>query len=227
LSVYQEGADRVVGVGGEAVFKAVGFYDVGFDRDVTGRAAWKSSDDDIGGFASPGVFTGHAAGTVTVWAELDGQQSAPLSIEVFAQSALDYCDAAQINRGDWADDFNRVTLESDCASYTPPDVVELRFTVTETQRPGGVFDPCLDLYAYRGETLVRTIREEGCGDPFLPAGAPERDDALLKYQLKAFWDLRDDNGAAVAPGRYTIRGRFYLYYDPVVSIDVTVGDPGS
>jgi hypothetical protein len=222
LSVYQEGADRVVGVGGEAVFHAIGFYDVGFDRDVTARATWRSSDPAIGSFDRAGVLTGRAAGTVTIWAELDGQQSQPISFEVFAASGLDYCDAAQVNRGEWSDDFNRVTLESDCATYQQPDVVELRFTVTETQRPGGVFDPCLDLYAYRGDTLVRTIREEGCGEPFLPAGAPERDDALLKYQLKAFWDLKDDAGAAVAPGTYTIRGRFYLYYDPVVSIDVSV-----
>ena len=27
------------------------------------------------------------------------------------------------------------------------------------------------------------------------------------------------------PGIYTIRGRFYLYYDPIVEIDVTVNDP--
>ncbi|MDX2169026.1 MAG: hypothetical protein SF182_18305 [Deltaproteobacteria bacterium] len=225
LSIYQDGADRVVAVGGEAVFHAVGFYDVGFDRDVTAQAVWQSSDPSVGSFDTAGVFSGRKAGTVTVWAALDGQQSPSLSIEVFATSALDYCDAAAINRGEWSDDFNRVTLESDCAAYQQPDVVELRFTVTETQRPGGVFDPCLDLYAYRGDTLVRTIREEGCGEPFLPAGAPQRDDALLKYQLKAFWDLKDDAGTAVPAGTYTIRGRFYLYYDPVVSIDVRVAGP--
>jgi len=31
----------------------------------------------------------------------------------------------------------------------------------------------------------------------------------------------------VPPGTYTIRGRFYLYYDPVVEISVRVdGSPG-
>src|SRR5262249_55524350 len=118
--------------------------------------------------------------------------------------------------------FNRVTLESDCAEYTPPAVVALRFSVTETQMQGGIFDPCLDLYAYRGDTLVRTIRQEGCGDPFLPAGAPGRDDAVLKYQLAAFWDLKDDARQTVDPGTYTIRGRFYLYYDPVVKLAIEV-----
>ncbi len=223
LSAYQETPDRVVAKGAQAIFHAVGFYDVGFNRDVTEPATWRSSDEAVGGFDAPGVFTGRAAGTVTVWAELNGVQSPPLPLEVFATGELDYCDAAAINRGTWSDDFNRVVLESDCAAYTPPDVVELRFTVTETQRPGGLFDPCLDLYAYRGDQLVRTIREEGCGDPFLAPTAPGRDDAVLKYQLKAFWDLKDENGQTVGPGNYTIRGRFYLYYDPIVSIDVSVG----
>ena len=169
-----------------------------------------------------------AAGNATVWAELDGQVSQPpLRIEIYATSELHYCDPANVNRGVWSDDFNRVTLESDCAEYTPPDVVELRFSVTETQRPGGIFDPCLDLYAYRGSELVRTIRQEGCGDPFLPAGAPDREDAALKYQTKAFWDLKDEQGATVPPGVYAIRGRFYLYFDPVVEIDVTVNGAAS
>jgi len=225
LYAYQEGQDAVVAKGAQVVFHAVGYYDVGFDRDVTQQATWRSSDDTVGGFDTSGVFTGRAAGNVTVWAELDGQSSPPIGLEVYATSELDYCDANNINRGFWSDDFNRVTLESDCAEYTVPDVVELRFSVTETQRPGGLFNPCLDLYAYDGETLVRTIREEGCGDPFIAPGAPTRDEAVLKYQLKAFWDLKDANGEPVPPGTYTIRGIFYLYYDPVVEIAVRVLEP--
>lgn len=227
ISIYMDGADRAIGVGDEVRFQAVGHYDVGFSRDLTDEVTWRSSDESVGGFDAPGSFVGRAAGNVTVRAELGEQRSQELPLEVFATSELDYCDPAAVNRGAWADDFNRVVLESDCATYTPPDVVELRFTVTETQRPGGIFDPCLDLYAYRDGTLVRTIREEGCGDPFLAPAAPERDEAELRYQLKAFWDLKDEQGQAVAPGRYTIHGRFYLYYDPVVSIDVTVTEPGA
>jgi hypothetical protein len=222
LYVYMDGSDRAIGVGAQAVFHAVGFYDVGFDRSVSDQVTWHSSDEAVGGFDAAGVFTGRAAGTVTVWAELDGVVSQSLPLEVYAASELAYCDPQAVNRGSWSDDFNRVTLESDCATYTPPDVVELRFTVTETQRPGGVFDPCLDLYAYQGDRLVRTIREEGCGDPFLAPGAPERDEAALKYQLKAFWDLKDAQGNTVPPGDYEIRGRFYLYYDPVVTLRITV-----
>jgi hypothetical protein len=48
---------------------------------------------------------------------------------------------------------------------------------------------------------VRTIREEGCGDPFLPPAAPERDEAALRYQLKAFWDLKDTDGVSRGAGR--------------------------
>ncbi|MGE0520454.1 MAG: Ig domain-containing protein [Candidatus Binatia bacterium] len=225
LSAYPDAADRVVAKDAQAIFHAVGFYDIGFSRDVTSQATWHSSDEAIGGFGAPGVFTGRAAGDVTVWAELDGVRSEPLPMEVFATSALDYCDPANVNRGTWSDDFNRVTLESDCAAYRPPAIVELRFTVAETQRPGGIFDPCLDLYAYRGDELIRTIREEGCGDPFLAPTAPGRDEAAPRYQLKAFWDLKDEAGRTVPAGTYAIRGRFYLYYDPIVSVDVTVTEP--
>ena len=222
LAIYMDGADRAIAKDAQAVFHAIGFYDVGFDRSVSDQVTWHSSDESVGGFDAAGVFTGRAAGNVTVWAELDGVVAPSLPLEVYATSELDYCDADAINRGSWSDDFNRVTLESDCATYTAPAVVELRFSVTETQRPGGIFDPCLDLYAYQGDRLVRTIREEGCGDPFLAPGAPERDEAALRYQLKAFWDLKDNDGATVAPGAYEIRGRFYLYYDPVVTLSVTV-----
>jgi hypothetical protein len=222
ISAYSENPDRVVEKGGQVFFHADAYYDLGFSRDVTQEATWRSSDDSVGGFDAPGVFTGRAAGNVTVSAELDGVRSFELPLEVFAQSQIDYCDEDNINRGTWSDGFNRVYLESDCAEYTAPGVVNLRFTVTETDRPGGIFDPCLDLYAYRDGALVRTIREEGCGEPFLPAGAPEFDDAQLRYQLQAFWDLKDETGNTVAPGTYEIRGVFYLYYDPVVTLQITV-----
>ena len=226
LYIVQQGTDRVVAKGEQVFFTATASYDVGFARDVTTAATWHSSDTSIGGFDSPGVFTGRTPGQVQVWAELDGQQSNQLSLEVFATSTLTYCDPANINRAVWSDDYNRVTLESDCGTYNEPGVAAFRYTVTETQPHGGVFDPCLDLFAYQGKTLVRTIRKEGCGDPFLAADAPARDAAALKYQLMAFWDLKDDAGNPVPPGTYTIYGRFYLYYDPIVSLDVTVLEPG-
>jgi hypothetical protein len=222
LNAYPEVADRVVEKGGRAYFRANAYYDLGFGRDVTAEATWRSSNEAIGGFDEPGVFTGRAAGNVTVWAQLDGVLSGEMPMEVFEQTDIQYCDPLDINRGTWTDGFNRVFLESDCDEYIVPGVVHLRFTVTEVQRPGGIFDPCLDLFAIQNGKIVRTIREEGCGEPFLAAGAPELDDAQLRYQLQAFWDLKDDAGKAVAPGTYRIAGRFYLYYDPVVDIEITV-----
>jgi len=223
LSIYQEGTDRVVAKGDDRFFRASAYYDVGFARDVTRTAVWRSSDDSIGAFSAAGTFTGKRAGVVRIWAELDGQASETIGLEVFELSELAYCDVNNINRNSWSDPFNRVVLESDCGTYSSGELVTLRYTVTETVPHGGIFDPCLDLYVYQGERRVRTIREEGCGEPFLPNAAPGRDEAALKYQLRAFWDLKDENGAAVPPGRYTIFGRFYLYYDPVVRIDVIVG----
>ena len=116
----------------------------------------------------------------------------------------------------------RVLLESDCATYSQPDVAALRFTVTEKTSPGGIFDPCLDLYVFQGDARVRTVREEGCGAPFLPSDSEGMADEILKYQVRAFWDLKDDAGSPVPPGTYQIDGRFYLYYDPVVSLTVTI-----
>ncbi len=225
LSIYQEGGDRVVAKADQRFFHATATYDVGISRDITPTATWKTSNANLASFDTPGVLTARAAGTVRLWAELNGQRSNELSIEVFETSELAYCDAQNVNRALWSDDFNRVTLESDCDTYTAPGLVTLRYSVTETQPHGGIFDPCLDLYVYRGDERVRTIREEGCGEPFLPSAAPGRDDAALKYQLRAYWDLKDDRGNTVVPGDYTIFGRFYLYYDPVVRIGVTVFNP--
>jgi hypothetical protein len=227
LSIYQEGNDRVVAKGDQRYFRATGYYDIGIARDVTMDATWSSSDPLVGSFDVAGVFTAHAAGTVNVFAVLGGQQSNVLPLEVFATSELNYCDAASVNRSQWSDDFNRVILESDCDHYSQPGVVALRYSVTEIQVHGGIFDPCLDLYVYRGDQRVRTIREEGCGDPFIPAAAPGRDQETLKYQLRAFWDLKDEHGNPVSDGTYQIVGRFYLYYDPVVKLTIRVGPAGS
>lgn len=225
LYIYQDGLDRVVGKGGQAFFRAAGNYDIGFGRDVTEGATWRSSDESVGGFDEPGVFTGRAAGEIEVWAEFGGKQSERLPMKVFETSDITYCDPENVNRGFWSDAFNRVVLESDCGEYTPPAVVNLRFTVTERERPGGIFDPCLDLFVFRDGRKVRTIRNQGCGEPFLAPGAPEFDDAAPRFQLAAFWDLKDEHGNLVPPGRYTVYGRFYLYFDPVVSIDVAITAP--
>jgi hypothetical protein len=222
LWIIPEGHSRVIERNEHAFFRASGFYDVGFEREVTTEATWHSSDTRFGRFESPGVFTGQAAGTTEVWATLAGQQSERLALEVFATSTLDYCDAEHINHAVWSDAFNRVVFESDCATYSRPDVVALRYTVTERQPQFGIFDPCLDLYVYQDDRRIRTLREEGCGEPFLAPTAAEFAEDRLLYQWQAFWDLKTDQGTPVPAGTYTIYGRFYLYYDPVVQLTITV-----
>jgi len=221
LWIYQAG-ERVVARGDQRFFDATGSYDIGFSRDVTDEVAWRTSDPSVATVDAGGVLTGVGAGDVEIWAEAEGVTSERVRLEVFETSELDYCDLASVNRGTWTDGFNRVLLESDCARYSQPGVAALRFTVTEKTSPGGIFDPCLDLYVFQGDTKVRTIREEGCGDPFVPSGSAGLEDEVLKYQVRAFWDLKDDRGEPVAPGTYQIHGRFYLYYDPVVSLTVTI-----
>lgn len=222
IYLQAEGSDRVIVKGGQLFLRASGGYDIGIQRDITGEVTWRSSNASVGTVNSAGIFSALAAGITQVWAESGALRSEPLSLEVYETSDVTYCDSGNVNRGLWSDDFNRVVLESDCATYTRPGVVTLRYTVTETQPHGGIFDPCLDLYVYQGNSRIRTLREEGCGEPFLPSAAPDYADEVLKYQLRAFWDLKDESGETVGPGTYTVYGRFYLYYDPVVSIDVAV-----
>lgn len=225
LWLQPEGNDRVVARGAALFFRAFAAYDVGMVRDVTDGASWRTSDESIARFPSPGRLSGLQAGTVQIWAEFAGLRTEPLSIEVYDTSELEYCDPERVNRAVWSDGYNRVVLESDCDHYDLSARVTLRFTVTESQPRGGVFDPCLDLYVYRGPEFIRTLREEGCGAPFLAADAPGRDQETLRYQNRAVWDLRDSNGNRVEPGVYRIYGRFYLYYDPVVFLDVVIGSP--
>ncbi|MCX8071120.1 MAG: Ig-like domain-containing protein [Candidatus Binatia bacterium] len=226
LYAYVESNDRVVAKGGSLFLRVNATYDLGFVRDVTDEATWRSADETVGTFFRAGEFAGRAAGRTEVWAEFGGIASNRIPLEVFETSELEYCDAANVNRAVWSDAFNRVVLESDCNRYEIPAIVNLRYTVTEMQPHGGIFDPCLDLYVYRGVELIRVLREEGCGQPFLSPAVPASEDEVLRYQTRAFWDLRDQRGELVPPGVYRIYGRFFLYYDPVVYIDVTVGQPG-
>lgn len=226
LYVYVESNDRVVAKGESLFLRANATYDLGFVRDVTDEAVWRSANEAVGTFARPGEFRGVSPGTTEVWAEFAGVASDRVTLEVYETSDIVYCDPSRINRAVWSDAFNRVVLESDCDRYDIPSTVTLRYTVAETQPHGGIFDPCLDLYVFRGAELVRVLREEGCGQPFLSGAAPGRDEAVLRYQTLAFWDLRDQQGNLVSPGVYRIYGRFFLYYDPVVFLDITVGNPG-
>jgi len=221
LYVYAEQPERIVKKGGNAFFHAFADYDVGISREVTESATWRVSDSRVGRIEAGGIFTALDAGGVQVWAEVSGVESNREELEVWQESDLGYCDMEHFNRGIWSDAFNRVILETDCGEYAQGSLVTIRYTVEEIQpNPAPLIDPCLDLYVFRGDEKLRTIREEGCGEAFaLPAEAAR---LAPVYQLLAFWDLKDSAGNQVPPGTYTIYGRFYLYYDPVVSVEVLV-----
>jgi hypothetical protein len=119
-----------------------------------------------------------------------------------------------------------VILETDCDTYPDQEEVTIRYTIEENQpHPWGILDPCLDLVVLdTTDEIIRTLRFEGCGDlPFaMEAGRADVRDPI--YQYSTIWDRTDDAGVAVPPGSYTLAGRFYIYYDPVVRLQVTLTD---
>lgn len=223
LFIYAEGPSFIAKKGETTYFHATAYYDVtGLVRDVTGEVTWRSSDPKTASFASPGALVGKSAGFVDVTASLGSLTSSPVRLEVWQTSNLNYCDPNAVNGSTWSDDLNRVTLETDCASYARGATVTMRYTIDEVRpNPAPLIDPCLDLFVYRGETLVRTVREEGCGQAIVPEPAAAPADAAL-YQTLAFWDQRDERGALVEPGDYRIVGVFYIYYDPVIEVGIEV-----
>ena len=77
--------------------------DIGIKRDVTETAIWRTSDSSIAAFDTPGTLTARAAGSVRLWAEVDGMRSNDLSIEVFETSEISYCDGQNVNRALWSE----------------------------------------------------------------------------------------------------------------------------
>lgn len=223
LYIYGESPSAIAKKGERTYFHASAYYDVAsLSREVTDQVTWRSSDPSIASFVTPGVLVGKAPGFVEVWAELGSLDSPRMTIEVWQTSNLEYCDPDHLNRAEWSDDLNRVTLETDCASYARGATVTMRYTIDEIRpNPAPLIDPCLDLFVYRGDTLVRTVREEGCGVSVAPEPGAAAPDAAL-YQTLAFWDQRDSNGTLVEAGDYRIVGVFYIYYDPVIELPVQV-----
>ena len=204
------------------MFHAVGFYDVGFDRSVSEQVTWHSSDETVGGFDAAGVFTGRAAGDGHRVGGARWPRPQSLPLEVYAASELEYCDAAAINRGDVV------------GRLQPRDArVGLRRVHAARRRRAAVQrdrDAAAGRYLRPLPRPLRPTRAIAWCEPSAraaairssPPMAPERDEAALRYQLKAFWDLKDSAGASRGAGRVRDRGRFYLYYDPVVTLRITV-----
>ncbi len=220
---YIEGGSSIVKKDESTFLHATASYDVtGLIRDVTNEVTWDVNESKVATVSSSGELVGRDPGFVTVTARLGSLEASPLQLEVWQTSNLNYCDPNAVNRATWSDDLNRVTLETDCASYSRGDTVTMRYTIDEIRpNPAPLIDPCLDLFVYSGDTLVRTVRDEGCGNAVVPAAGAAAPDPTL-YQTLAFWDQRDANGEPVSSGSYRIEGRFYIYYDPVVDLTIQV-----
>jgi hypothetical protein len=222
LWIYRQSMEGILKVGSIDQLHVDAYYDPWMLRDVTGEVEWIVSDPSLAAVSAEGILTALAPGLVTIRASYEGAASNEIELEIWDEVEMEYCDPENPNRGFWADEYNRVILETDCAEYPSPDEVFIRYTIEENQpHPWGILDPCLDLVVLdeAGE-IVKTLRFEGCGDlPFaMEAGARADFDPI--YQYSTTWNRTDDGGLPLGPGEYTIAGRFYIYYDPVVRVKV-------
>jgi len=226
LYVERQSLTGIIKVGGIEPFHAVAYYDPWMAQDKTSEVEWILSDPSKGHVSEQGLFTALAPGAITIQARYQGRLSDnQIEIEVWDETEMEFCDPANPNRSIWEDTYNRVILETNCASYAWPESVTIRYTIEEKiAPPWGILDPCLDLVilAEGSSEIVKTLRFEGCGDlPFdLATGAAEALEPI--YQYLTSWDLTDDTGEPVPPGPYVVAGRFYIYYDPVIRLGVTV-----
>lgn len=226
LHLERQSLAGIIKVGGLEQFHAVAYYDPWMTQDKTSEVEWILSDPSIGYVSEQGLFTALSPGVVTIQARYQGRLSDnQIEIEVWDEVEMEFCDPANPNRSIWEDTYNRVILETDCASYAWPDSVAIRYTIEEKfAPPWGILDPCLDLVILPEGSAepIKTLRFEGCGDlPFdLARGAAETLEPI--YQYLTSWDLTDDSGEPVPPGPYVVAGRFYIYYDPVIHLGITV-----
>lgn len=42
------------------------------------------------------------------------------------------------------------------------------------------------------------------------------------YQYSTTWNRTDDSGLPAGAGTYTIAGRFYIYFDPVIRLNINL-----
>ncbi|MEW6441619.1 MAG: Ig-like domain-containing protein [bacterium] len=224
LYVYRQSSEGILKVGSIDQFHADAYYDPWMLNDVTNEVEWVISDPTLASVSPEGILTALAPGLLTVQARYQGKVSNEIAMEIWDEVEMDYCDPANPHRAFWEDEYNRVILETDCDTYPGQSPVRIRYTIEENQpHPWGILDPCLDLVVLNGaDQVVKTLRFEGCGDlPFaMEAGALADFDPI--YQYGTVWDRTDDDGQPVPAGVYAIAGRFYIYYDPVIRLSISL-----
>lgn len=219
-------------VGSSYPIKAVHYkYNSSFTAaDVTNAATWNVADNTLGQIttssssysyynSSGKYFKGLAPGMADVTAVYNGLTSNTLTFDVWNLQTMTYCDAANVNMGEWKDSVSSATLETDCKVYEKGESVRIRYSAYVENKI--YLDNCLDLFILDDkDNIVRTLRNEGCTSEPLDRSTMGRKSP--DYQTLAVWDMKDDAGNAAPAGQYFAVARFYIVWEPVIRLPFTV-----
>lgn len=195
--------------------------------DVTSAAMWSLTDDSkLDQSFSNGYnnVTGKSPGFVDVTATYDGMISNIFTLDVWDKQNLAYCDPDNINSGEWDNSNTKAVLETDCRFYSKGEDVKIRYTAkVNSDYSYWYYDNCLDLYILdENGNVVKTIREEGCSNE--PLKKSLKRSFVDVYQTLETWDMTDNYGNKVPAGKYYATARFYILWDPVIQIPITIMD---
>jgi hypothetical protein len=156
-----------------------------------------------------------------VTAEYNGLKSNTITFDVWDTRTMTYCDANNVNKGEWNDDVASAMLETDCKVYDKGESVRIRYSAYLDEMWMGYIDNCLDLFILDGNNnIVRTIRNEGCTNEPLNRSTMAKNAPV--YQTLSVWDMRNDAGNAVPAGQYYAVARFSVVYEPVIRLPFTI-----
>jgi len=194
--------------------------------DISQEVAWNLSDSSVASISDYGRLTGTEQGFVDVSAEYKGMTSNTVTVDVWDDQDMMFCDAANVNSADWNDEHTKATLETDCRQYSPGESVHIRYTAEVDSSRAWYLDNCLDLYVMdENDNIVRTFREEGCSTE--PLGRSSARALEPVFQYLASWDMKDDSGNTVPEGRYYAVARFYILWEPVIRLPFDIVSQGS
>lgn len=204
--------------------------------DITSNATWKLSDTSVAtleaissnysydyyySYYGYKPVTGKSQGFVDVSATYDGMTSNSITLDVWDNQKLAYCDSSNINTGDWSDEHTQAILETDCKHYKSGEKVNIRYTAQVENSMAWYLDNCLDLYILDEDgDIVKTIREQGCSTEKLKSTAKANYTDV--YQYLATWDMKNDSGKTVPAGKYYATARFYILWEPVIRLPFTI-----
>jgi len=194
---------------------------------VPGPIEWKNTNPEVASLeSSQGTFRSVSSGVTYITAEHNGIISNTVPLEVWDESSIPRCNQDSHNISEWKGEFSLVkaTIETNCSDYREGEPVVVQYTASTYDGRGS--NRCLDMYILdqNGEK-VKTLRHDGCSNE------PMLKDLARSYppifQNTFDWDMTDDAGDPVPPGRYFAASRFHIdYIDPVVSVSFTIHGAG-